>query len=163
MTKKITVIITMLAMILVFCVPVLAADSHIIYGEQSNTKTYNGYIEELFSDNTFGSLRAKLINFDNNNFYSIAVSRAFYSSTGKIRVDYTQYSTSNGTVTARLVNSDTGAESMPIAISGTTNQTKSTTLTWTQVPNGYWYVKLTLSPAAPSGNPWIVRGDVYDD
>ena len=153
---------TMIAMILVFCVPVLAADNnHIIYGEKSDTRIYNGYVEELFTDNTFQAQRAKLINFDNN-IYSLAVSRAFYSSTGKIRVDYTQYSTSNGTVTARLVNSDTGAESMPITISGSTDQTKSTTLTWTQVPNGYWYLKFTLSPSAPSGNPWFIRGDVYD-
>ena len=167
MSKKLTVIITLMAMILVFCVPVLAADiaadSHIIYGEQGVTKVYDGYIEELFTDNTMTPLRSQLIAYSFNNFYSTASTTGFYSSTGKIRIEYIHYASTNGTVTAKLVNRDNGAESQPITISGTADQTKITTLTWRQVPNGNWNVKFTLSPSAPSGNPWILHGEIYDD
>lgn len=147
-------------------VPVLAADiaadSHIIYGEQSDTKVYDGYIEELFTDNTINPLRSQLATFSFSNFLSTGHTGAFDSSTGKIRVDYSQYARTNGTVTAKLINTN-GSESQPITISGTAGQSKTTTLTWRQVPNGRWFVSFTLSPSAPAGSPWFIHGSVHDD
>lgn len=152
-------------MILVFCVPVFAVDNQIIYGEKSDTKIYNSPINlnEFFNTLVVQPQHISLAYISNSRFTSTAMSGAFYSSTGKIRVTYAHVASTNGTVTAKLVNDDNGAESMPITISGQAGQTKSTTLTWSSVPNGNWRLKLNLSPSAPTSNPWGVHADVWDN
>lgn len=154
----------MLAMAFSFNVSVLAADTNIIYGEKSNTKVYDNplTVDQIFTAFEMQPHRACLAYIVNYSFTSAGMSSPFYISTGRVRVNYAHTATTNGTVTAKLVNYNNGAESMPITISGTAGQGKTTTLNWYQVPTGDWRLRLDLRPTAPYSNPWSVRADIYD-
>ena len=163
LSKRFIVLLITMAMVFSFNVPVFAADASVIYGEKNHTKVYDSSIniDEIFANMEVQPQHISLGHIINTRFTSVAWSGDFYISNGKVRVDYGHVASTDGTVTAKLVK-DNGAESMPITISGTAGQTKITTLNWSQVPTGTWRLELTLSPTAPSSNPWSLRCEIWD-
>ncbi|NLB81583.1 MAG: hypothetical protein GX800_08260, partial [Clostridiaceae bacterium] len=106
MRKKLGLCLLILALMLNMASPVFAADSkdveteRIFYGEKSNEQIID---KDVFNQLQHASTRSLLTYFD---IYltSIGYSSSFYVSTGRVRINYAQHSTSYGTITATLVN-----------------------------------------------------------
>ena len=79
MSKKLAVLLIMLAMAFSFNVSVLAADTNIIYGEKSNTKVYDNplTVDQIFTAFEMQPQRACLAYIVNYSFTSADMSSPF--------------------------------------------------------------------------------------
>ena len=152
----------MLAMAFSFNVSVLAADTNIIYGEKSNTKVYDNplTVDQIFTAFEMQPQRACLAYIVNYSFTSADMSSPFYISTGRVRVNYAHTASTNGTVTAKLVNYNNGAESMPIPFLELLEQGRLTTLNGTRFQLETGELRLDLRPLHHTAIPGVLRADI---